>query len=161
MVPVMSRILCWRKNKLDASLSNIKPQQLFQFDRGKIAMKALPVGTPSLDEFIHKKCKLPFVDAADLSEFISIFSLKSNYRKFTRGKFVLWFVVEFCKSIHSSSPDIFTAITKKPKALCELSDSNGVAILGPRVTPPSTLMNFLRTNYVEYIKWHESRYAMN
>ena len=161
MIPVMARILCWRRDKLEASLENIKPQQLFEFEKGKVRLKPLASRTPSIDHFIHKKCKLPIGDAADISDSIATFSLKKNYRKFVRGKYVLWFVVEFCRSIHTNSSHLFAAIKQKPKSLCELGCANGVAILGPRVSQPPALAKFMQSNYVEYIESHESRYSMN
>lgn len=161
MIPIMARILYWRKEKLAASLDNIKPQQLFEFKKGKIALKPLPSGILSIDHLIQKKCKLLINDAANISDSLSTFSLKKNYRRFVRGKYVLWFVVEFCKSIHSCSSLLFSSIKKKPKALCELTCANGVAILGPRSNSPPSLVTFMHSSYVQYIEWHESRYSID
>lgn len=158
MVPVMARILCWRRDRLEASLDNIKLHHLFEFTEGKINLRTLPTSTPSIDHLIHQRCKLPISDANDISDSLATFSLKKNYQKFVRGKYVLWFVIEFCKSVHNSSARLFSSVQKKPKAHCELTCSNGVAILGPRVKPPNALVSFMRSNYVDYIKWHESRH---
>ena len=161
MVPVMARILTWRRDKMNASLDNIKLSQLFNFEFGKLRRVPLPSGISNIDELLHKQCKLNIDTSADVNASMVEFNLVKNYRNLVRGKFVMWFVIEFCKSIHAGSVKIFRAVKSVPKALVELSCSNGVAILGPRVIPPRGLVEFLKNNYCEYIVWHDAHYSAN
>lgn len=159
MIPVMGRILTWRRLKTNASLENIKLQSFVEISAGKIKSVPLPAGVASVDELIHKQCKLDIAYAADKAAAESEFSFAKNYRNFVRGKFVMWFVVEFCKSVHAESSKMFTGIKSVPKALLELTCANAVAILGPRLTSPRSLVDFLKLNYSAYAVWHDEKYT--
>lgn len=160
MIPVMGRILTWRRAKTNASLENIKLSTIVKFKSGRVSSVPLPAGIASVDELIHAHCKLDIAASVSKGAAEAEFSLVKNYRNFVRGKFVLWFVVEFCKSIHAESSKMFSGLKSVPKALLELSSANAVAILGPRLTPPRGLIDFIKSNYVAYVAWHEVRYPL-
>lgn len=158
MIPVMGRILTWRRSKVNASLDNIKLSSLVQFKAGIVSAAPLPSGIASIDELIHKQCKLDIATAACKAAAVAEFTLVKNYRSFVRGKYVIWFLIEYCKSVHAESAKIFTGIKSTPKALLELSCANAIAILGPRSAPPRSLIDFIKLNFVAYTSLHELRY---
>ncbi len=132
-------------------------EQFLKFNKGQIVLEHDSSGS-FLDHLIHERCKLPISKAVDISDALATFSIKKHYRKFVRGKYILWFVIEFCKSIHNCSSQLFSALDEKPKALYNLAGAQGVVILSSWSAPPAALTNFMHLNYVTYIKWHKSRY---
>lgn len=75
-----------------------------------------------------------------------------QYQKFVRGKFVLWFLVEFCLSVREQPSAWFSSTLKAPKMNITLSASNGLAVIGPRVRVPRRLSAFVSATYGEYVE---------
>jgi len=72
--------------------------------------------------------------------------------KFIRGKYMLWFLVEFALEIHRSVPSLLVRFTTSPKVRITIGSANAMVILAPRVRCPSSLQRFLDRTYVEYIR---------
>jgi hypothetical protein len=155
--PVMAWILYWQKNGVSASLSNIEMKHLFTLTNGVITAIAAPKGKQSVEQYIHEQCNIVADPTFDNSAERATFALLKNRRRFTRGKVVLWFVVQFCNSVHRGAAKLFSGLTQPPKANVVLSVSNGMALIGPRCRTPSSLAAFLRGTYQEYIMKREEK----
>jgi hypothetical protein len=75
-----------------------------------------------------------------------------QYKNYTRGKYLLWFLVEFCLSIHKDYNKLeFVKIKKKAKMVTTLSQSNAIALIAPRCKIPKTLKIFFKNTIVKYV----------
>lgn len=163
MIPIMGRVLTWRMHEtfnkvdFDLKLDELKMQKFFEFNQGVIIQRPLPDGHQTIDSFVHYLCSMDPDKIDDIQPALEVFSLKKNYRNFIRGKQLMWFILEFCKSIHADCVGLFSAIGEKPRPLVDLGLKNAVAVLGPRVVPPKSLSDFLKDNYAEYTTWHDAR----
>lgn len=161
MIPVMAWILHWRTGKKTASLSNIEMKHMFSIDKGVLASNATPKQRTNVVEYMHAQCDVPFDSRADITSCMAICRLKKNYQRFTRGKYVLWFVVEFCRSIHSSAPSFFSSVAKQPRVNVVLSQGNAVTLVAPRCRVPASLRRFLNVTFCAYIHDVESMAKRN
>lgn len=152
MSETMAWILYWRKQKLPASLSNIEMKHMFSLTDGVVESMDRPKNKSSVKQYIHEQCGLTFTPDNDIEVERLVFATPDNYRKFTRGKYVLWFLVEFCKSVHRGATKVFTGVSKPPKVRIELSAANAFALVAPRCRMPPCLSSFLRSNYGAYVE---------
>ena len=152
MIPVMAQILRWRRTKADANLSDIKLESLLVVEAGSVKIDDSAVGMRAAREYIHLATKCDFVQSDDISHEIREFHANSHHRSFVRGKYVLWFMVEFCKSVRDSYEQFFTGYKRQPKMNVSISAKNAVTIIGNRARIPRSLRGFLAHNYGDYIQ---------
>jgi hypothetical protein len=159
MIPIMAWILAWRRNGNDAHLDNIEMSHLFSLKNGHLQVNPTPKGKEDVTAYLHDRCKVTFDTFIDIKQFEADFRQKGIYRKFIRGKFVLWFLIEFCNSVHRDAVVLFNGITKPPKIHVSLSSSNGMAVIGVRARIPSSLREFLKSTFCSYIERVEIKTA--
>lgn len=158
MVPIMAVILNWRRSGEKANLNNVDIKKIFSVKNGVVsendASKSLSL--------LHSQCGITMPDNPDYTVEISEFSKALVYRKFTRGKYLLWFLVEFCKSVHRDADEIIGGLKQKPKKKVDLSLGNSMCIVAPRAKKPPALKQFLESNYMEYVgALNSSKRAVN
>lgn len=137
MIPVMAWILCWHRDKKRAGL-NIHMPNLFSLSDGYLQTKAKPKGKDNLDEYLHGQCNVAYDRTVNISIIQTELRNGSAYRDYTRGKYVFWFLVEFCLSVKKSMH-------------VTLSASNGMAVIGNRARIPNSLRQFLNNTFSHYI----------
>ncbi len=151
MIPVMAWILIWRRKSEKANLSNIKMSKLFSFNNGNLVFDSSKEGYEKIVRYIHKSAGVCIDTSADISQAKSTFKKSANYRKFTRGKYVLWFLIEFCISVHKNAVNLIASCVTIPKVHISISQSNAIKIIGNLPRIPSNLKIFLSKNYISYI----------
>ena len=152
MIPTMARILYWRRVLAVANLNNIKISKLVAVNNGAVVFDASDAANTARTLYIHKRAGVTWDPKTDISAEEAEFSKALVYRRFLRGKYVLWFLVEFCKSIHKAADQFFSDCTKPPKMKVAISASNAVTIIGDRARIPKSLRTFLTDNYCTYIE---------
>lgn len=151
LIPIMAWILAWRRSGKPASLNDILMKDLFCISDGVLQTKAKPKGKANTVEYIHSQCNLVVDPALDIAAHETEFRKGCVYRKFTRGKYVFWFLVEFCRSVHTSAKVLFKSCAKAPAMNVSMSAGNGVTIIGHRARLPGSLRAFLESTYCDYI----------
>jgi len=151
MLPVMAWILVWRRSGKPASLNDILMRDLFSVSDGVLQVKPNPKGKADAVEYIHAQCNLTYNATVDIVAHHAEFKKGGAYRKFTRGKYVFWFLVEFCCSVHKSAKVLLKSCTKTPSMNVSMSASNGMTIIGNRARLPGSLRSFLEATYCAYI----------
>lgn len=147
MIPVMSTILQWRTTSKKANLNNVNLNKLFKVDCGRLE----ELDAEKSIEILHGQCDVHLPDDFDITNEVKIFSPASVYRKFVRGKYLLWFLVRFCNSIHKESVKTFPSIRKRPRNKVVVSDSNGMCVFGNRGRTPNKLKKFIEENYLSHM----------
>ena len=150
MVPTMARILLWRRANEKANLNEINVGKMFSVEKG--ALKRDFITESKRSEYICKSAGVALDPTEDLSEMLTEFGKASVYRRFVRGKYIFWFLVEFCKSVHQEAASFFTACSKPPKMKVSISTGNAVMIIGNRARIPLSLRKFLANTFCAYVE---------
>lgn len=152
LTPLMAWILHWRQNKVAANLNDIYMQHLFECKTGEVHPLPNPRGRADYCEYIHAQCGVPLDPTVDISVALTEFRKVSGYRRFVRGKYLMWFLVEFCLSVYENASTFFPSLSRQPNMNVSISQSNGMQILGPRARIPRSLREFLSYTYCGYIE---------
>lgn len=153
LMPIMAWILEWRKRGgARPNLNDIQMRDIFSISNGRLLTNANPKGKTDLALYLHEQCNVPFISGIDITPMQAEFSRRNSYKKFTRGKYVLWFLIEFCNAVHRDAVALFTGLTKPPKIHINLSCSNGMAIIGTRARVPRTLRSFIQSTFCAHIE---------
>lgn len=150
MVPIMAWILAWRRSGKRFNLNDILMRDLFSFSNGHIQPNATPKGKPNVSTYLHEQCKVELTPGIDITSIHAEFS-PPPYNKFTRGKYIFWFLIEFCNAVHRDTAALFKAMSKPPKMNVTLSGANGMAVIGPRARIPKSLRVFIQSTFCSYI----------
>lgn len=151
MVPIMAWILAWRRNDKRPNLNDILMRDLFSIVNGRLQSKATPKGKVTLIEYLHDRCKIVNDHKVNIVPIQNEFCRNEAYKKLTRGKYVFWFLVEFCNAVHRDSVALFKEMSSPPKMHSSLSFSNGIGLIGPRSRIPKSLREFLQLTFCAYI----------
>lgn len=155
MVPIMAWILAWRRMGQRPNLNDIQLKDVFSFANGRLQSNPSPKGKASVPEYLHDQCNVVYTSGIDIASIQADFGLEKAYRKFVRGKYVLWFMVEFCNSVHRDAAALFSRISRPPKMHSTLSCSNGMAVIGTRSRIPPSLRAFIQSMFCRYIEVKE------
>jgi len=159
MIPIMAWILAWRRSGMRPNLNDIQMRDLFAFDKGQLQSNRTPKGKANIATYLHEQCNVVPNPGIDVASIETEFGRRNVYRRFARGKYVLWFLVEFCNSVHRDAVAIFKGIAKPPKMHVNLSCSNGIAVIGARCRMPASLRDFVLSTFSRYIHLTEGRHA--
>ena len=157
MAPIMAQILLWRRAGTKANLENIRLQDLFTFADGVLRIR------PEFDTPTSRAQKV----ASDIGQIVSNpddlrkveveFRSKKGPEKYIRGKFVRWFFVQCNLEIHrciSCFCAYYSSTAPRPRV--QFHQRNAMNLLGVLARCPSSLSEFIRGNFVEYIQGVES-----
>lgn len=156
LIPVMAWIVAWKRAKKRTSLNDILMRDLFFFSTTSIQQVVEPKGHPDLVAYIHSQCKIALDQTIDVASITKLLTSKSNYRLFARGKYLFWFLIEFCHAVHKNAPTLFSSVHKTPKLSLTISYKNAMAVVGPRARPPHSLKKFLNDTFLAFIRRAES-----
>ena len=159
MVPIMAWILAWKRDGKRPNLNDIQLRDVFSFANGRLHSNPTPKGKASVPMYLHDQCNVIYNVRRDIASIQAEFGKKKISRKFTRGKYVFWFLVEFCNSVHRDAAALFKGISKPPKIHVNLSCSNGMAVIGTRARIPGSLRTFVQSTFCGYIETREGKVA--
>lgn len=156
MLLIMVQVVLWKRNGMRPCLNNILPKDFFIFSEGKITLKDKFKIASSRLQHAAKCVNLPTSDQSELSKVENEFRQKNGAERFIRGKYLLWFLVEFAQEIHRSLPRLFARFPTSPKVRITIGTGNLMPMLAPRVRCPTSLQLFLVHTYGQFIyeKFH-------
>jgi len=152
ILPVMAQIVLWRRAGKRPCLDDIRPKEYFTYVNGTINLRDNFNTVQSRLEQAAMRVNLEISSQEELSQTESEFRQLNGKEKFIRGKYLLWFFVSYANEIHNSLSSIITRYTVSPKVRISLGSANAMAVLAPRIRCPSSLQNFLKRTYCQYIK---------
>lgn len=152
LIPIMAWILFWRRSGTPANLGDIAMKDLFTITNGILNVNARPKGKANAIIYIHEQCKVAYNASANVADIEAEFRRHNVYRRFTRGKYLFWFLVEFCCSVRGGDRSLFKSSTALPRMNVTFSASNGVTIIGHRSRLPKSLNAFLGETYCAHIQ---------
>lgn len=156
MIPIMGCIVYWHQNKLlnrQSRLNNILMKHAFFVKNGRIEPIELPNEKKDIIEYAHEQCNIYLTNKEDVIQSIKQFKSANYHEKFVRGKFLLWFLVEFCISLNRDWESLdFISIKQRPKMAVNLSQSNAIVQIAPRCRIPDSLKLFFDYTILRYVK---------
>lgn len=152
MVPIMAWILEARRAGMRPNLNGILMKDLFSITNGRLQTKTVLKDNSDLYVYLHNKCDVCRNLAIDTAPTQTEFGRKGIHSKFTRGKYVFWFLVEFCNAAHQDAATLFKGMSGPPKKHINLSCSNGMSVVGPRSRIPESLRSFVELTFCAYIE---------
>ena len=151
MIPVMSYICLWRKRGEKVNLNNLNLNKIFVFSCGKVEIKAEFQSRSKLVEFIYRTCNINNKSRSGVRNMEEIFRNGDIYRRFTRGKYLMWFFAKFCENIYQNSLILCPSLQTEPVRKLSLNEANALLVIGQRARMPSSLRAFLLGTYVHYV----------
>ena len=152
MVPIMVQILLWRRDGMRPCLNNICPKDFFIFSDGNIKLKSEFALVYSRLQHASTCVNLQLSQDDELSNVEYEFRQRQGAERFIRGKYMLWFFVEFALEIHRSISSLVPQFVRPPKMRISIGSKNAMVVLAPRVRCPSSLQRFLERTYGQYIR---------
>lgn len=152
MTPLMAWIIHWKRSGSRPSLNDILMKHLFIVKVGELCSITSPKSFSSPEEYIHKQCNIIYKPISKIAAVIREFKTANGPQKFIRGKYELWFFIEFVLSIYKNITRFSNRYTKSPKMNVTLSQTNAITLIAARARIPSTLKNFLDKTHVKYVK---------
>lgn len=159
IIPVMAWILYWNRTGNRPNLKNCDMGDLFSIQNGHLLPIRTPNNAPSISHHLHKQCQVAMNSTVNISEFEEEFKKQDHYKRFVRGKYVFWFLVEFCITVHRDTVALFKNFSAPPKMHVSLSHSTGMALISPRSRIPATLREFMKSTFCAYIAIYEGKVA--
>lgn len=157
MTPIMAQILIWRSEGKRPCLNDIDIKNLFTFRDGAIQIRNGFETTLSRLQNVASCVGLSVATKAAIAEAEARFQEKQGTKKFIRGKYLLWFMVEMALEIHRSISSVVARFTSPPKVRVSLGMKNAMIIISPRVRCPRSLNDFLSLNYGKYAIEHNGK----
>ena len=127
-------------------------RDLFVFKDGRLEVNEAPKGKSGFAEYIHEQCNIPFDAAVDVGPIAAELCIRSVYKALTRGKFLFWFLIKFCDSIHQSAALFFPSVGGVAKGTCRCPLPRAWPVVGTRARIPPSLRTFLEAMFCMYVK---------
>lgn len=147
LAPLMASIIYWRRHNIHVNLNNILMKDLFYIQNGKLISKQ-----SDIVDFVCRKYSISTPPKNELDILLEDFLNNKYYAKFTRGKYLMWFFVEFCLSIYKhccNLPEL--GYNRPPKISLTLSQKNALIQIAPRCPLPKSLGNFIEKNITKLV----------
>ena len=126
-------------------------KHIFNISSGLVSIIPNPKGKESIEVYITNSA-LRYNDAGSIANIILQFKKHNHHEKFIRGKYLLWFLVEFCLSIYQECMSLsLVSIPKKPKMTTILSQANAIIMTAPRSRVPGDLKLFFSNTITKYV----------
>lgn len=151
MISPMAWIVLWQRAGQRANLNNVKMNDLFSLVDGRLVPKVKATDETELASVLHSWCGVPLDTSADITVAAADFRKRNAYRRFVRGKYALWFLIEFCASVRMSAAKLFRGMTKPPKMHIVISQANSIAVVATRARIPASLRLFVEKTFMVHI----------
>lgn len=152
MVPIMAQIVLWRREGKRPCLNNIRPKDFFFFADGSIRLRNEFESAHSRLQHAAMCVKLQPSQHTEISSAEAEFREGQGAERFVRGKYLLWFLVEFALEVHRSISVLIRRFKDSPKVRISIGPANAMVVLAPRVRCPGSLQEFIERTYGQYIR---------
>ena len=151
IIPIMSQIIIWRRSGKNPCLNNICLKDIFILNDIEFKLKSQYDSVSSRLQFIANCVNLTLADQNELAKVEKEFCFYNKFERFIRGKYLMWFFVEFALSLHSSIFLHLKRFSVPPKVNVNFGRGNAMTHIAPRGRCPTSLKLFIDQNYGEFI----------
>ena len=82
---------------------------------GTLQPRDHPGDFPTLTDYLHSRCNVPLDATVRTDAMLAELHVDRAYRRVVRGKFSLWFLVEFCRSVYEECTRLLFLFGAPPK----------------------------------------------
>ncbi len=151
---VVEIMTCWyillRKQGKKPVFDDIQLNKLCEVNKCKVVTKK----TNEIEYYIKNKWNYDYT-GLDIADILSIFQAKNENSGCIRGKYIMWFFVEFINSFCANCNEIIPSMDKPITGFRELSLQYAVKDIGTRSKTPISLNLFIEKTFLAYIAEHE------
>ena len=151
-IPIMAWLVVWRRLKMRPKLAGIRLKDVACVKNARLRESVRPGGFSGVVEYLHAKCDVELKRDVDIASVTEELEQGEQYKRITRGKFVFWFLIEFCNSVHRDAASLFGEYSSPPKMRCNLSCANGMALIAVRARVPGSIRKFLGETHLAFIR---------
>ncbi len=137
------------------NLNNIEMSNLFTIKECEIHLYPLSKVDLIVEEYIHKQCGITYESGVDVTDIEKEFRAGDRHLKFVRGKWLLWFFVEYVLNVHKHISSFLSKAAKPPQIHITFSHKNAVVLIAPRTRIPESLKTFIDNTYIAYINGYK------
>lgn len=148
--PLMAQIILWHRAGLNPCLSDIPIRDYFHFKAGTLALNAQFAAIGDRIAYAAISLGLPASAIGELQTCEAEFRQKHGPKRFVRGKYYLWFFLEFAGDVHRNLPAVLPSRTAAPKLKVSLGPKNAMVVIAPRLRCPESLAAFIKQTYVQF-----------
>lgn len=156
MASVMAQVVIIRRAEaagvnIRARLDKVRPMRFFTFNGGRMAYAA------GFDDPFTRACETADAVGASRSSKEDVERVAQEFRdlggpkRFTRGKYLIQFLVACCEELRIMIPSLCARFTTPPGSPGIISSGTATVLLGPRCRCPQSLKSFIHDNYLNYI----------
>lgn len=155
MIPIMAYILLWRSKSVKLNLNNIQLKKIFIFSEFSIRLRDSYASRSEVISYIMSVCGVTNKITHGVREYEKRFRMPSVYKKFVRGKFLIWFFLKFCDEVYSNICEICPSVKKTPNKCINLTSGNALQVICSRSRIPQSLSRFIKKNYISFQKEYD------
>jgi hypothetical protein len=152
MQPVMAQIVLWRRAGQQPYLDSIKPKELFAFVDANLCVREEFSSSSARVEYAARCVQLAPSLTSEIAAAEVEFKAAHGPEKFIRGKYLLWFLVEFALETHKCVSRLFVRFRVSPKARFSMGAKNAMIVVAPRARCPQSLQRFLDSTYGQFVR---------
>ncbi len=152
LAPLMAQVILWRRNGQRPFLNEIQLRDWFEFSNGALSVKPEHIAPDSIVLDAAHTLGLTASTAEDRSNAEREFSEQDGVQKFIRGKYLMWFLVEFALHTHQAISEIFPRFARPPKLRVTIGQANSMIIVAPRARCPQSLREFIARTFLEFTR---------
>ncbi len=143
-------VLCRTKDGLRPTMNDIRMRDVCETSNGCIRVK-IAEDVRSIAEYCDGRCHMKTsASTAELERTRNAISSARPCHRHIRGKYMLWFLVEYAEGVYRDWKHHFPLLDRQPKRHVQLGENNAMEILGPRGRIPASLQQFLARTISAY-----------
>lgn len=152
LLPLMAQVVIWRRDGQRPHLKDFDPSMFFSYAEGVISIKPEYSTRFARLSAAASKLGMSVASEASLDAVEAQFKAAEGGRCFTRGKYLLKFLLDFLISVHASIAKFCTKHTTPPRVSVTLGRDNAMAEMALRARCPESLRSFVESNYIKFIE---------
>lgn len=152
VTPIIGWYVCCRRKLLRPCMDNIRMKDVFGVTRARLTVRT-PEDCESLTEYCEQICKVTLDGNGrnDVEAESQRLASSGPPKTYIRGKYEIWFLVEFVNGVYEECVDLFASVKRRPKRHVQLGTGNAAEIIGPRANVPDSLATFLGATCGAYV----------
>lgn len=156
-VPIMAQLLLWRREGTPYTADACKLSNLFVWERFSLKRKNETIEYSDDLRIMWAEAGLSTHPPEDIKCTAYEIIRTTETECVCRGKYLVWLLVGFCHHVKSEFHNVFPEYETPIKERFSFGQRNAMTAIAPRSRCPSSLSQFIESQYLSYISEIESR----
>lgn len=150
LAPIMAQIIAWRRDGSSANLDNLNLSRIFKIEKCAIRLSEEFTTDMELINYASSCVGARAYPIDKIEEILEVFLSSNGTKRYTRGKYLMWFMSKFISDIHRNI-SLHTRYSTPPKVKIETGPANIMVIAAPRAKIPTSLRLFIEKTFLAHI----------